>query len=208
MSSSADIDHIVCGAADLGQGSAFIRRLTGVSPLPGGQHPRWGTHNALISLGPHRYLEILAPDPRRVELSPELAFLLELEEPRLVGWAAHANIDAVARWLGQSGRPPLEPQSGMRRRPDGAVLEWRLLGFLTGGIDPFPFFIQWSEGSTHPSEGAPAGCSLLTLELEHRQTELLQSVLNFLDLDVLANRGPELRIRARLETPAGVVELH
>ncbi len=30
---------------------------------PGGQHPRMGTHNLLISLGPASFLEVIVNDP-------------------------------------------------------------------------------------------------------------------------------------------------
>ena len=60
-SSAVDLDHLILGINDLQHGIAVFNRLTGVTPRPGGEHPGRGTHNALVSLGDGRYLEIVAP---------------------------------------------------------------------------------------------------------------------------------------------------
>ena len=48
----AEIDHIVLGARTLEEGTAFVTRLLGVKPQPGGKHEGAGTHNLLLGLGP------------------------------------------------------------------------------------------------------------------------------------------------------------
>ena len=63
MAIPADLDHLVFTCADLDAGIAWAERTFGVRPVRGGAHPQWGTHNALMSLGRERYLEILAPNP-------------------------------------------------------------------------------------------------------------------------------------------------
>src|SRR5258708_16944565 len=57
------LDHILLGSADLHGGIAFVEQHTGVRATVWGLHPRRGTHNALLSLGQPRYLEIIAPGP-------------------------------------------------------------------------------------------------------------------------------------------------
>jgi hypothetical protein len=57
------LDHILIGVPEIGAGIEWWESLTGVRPVSGGAHERLGTHNALAALGPHLYLELLAPDP-------------------------------------------------------------------------------------------------------------------------------------------------
>ena len=57
------LDHCVVAIHDLDAGMSAFESLTGVRPVYGGEHPSLGTHNALVSLGSGRYLEILAPRP-------------------------------------------------------------------------------------------------------------------------------------------------
>jgi hypothetical protein len=47
-----------------------------------------GTHNALVSLGPTTYLELLAPDPQQQDVDPKDRFLKETNftVPYLFTW--------------------------------------------------------------------------------------------------------------------------
>ena len=57
------IDHLIFGAPDLQAGVTLIEEKLAVKLNTGGQHPDFGTHNALFKLSEHTYFEVIAPDP-------------------------------------------------------------------------------------------------------------------------------------------------
>jgi hypothetical protein len=164
------LDHLILGASDLAGGIEFVERHTGVRAALGGVHPGRGTHNALLSLGPRCYLEILAPDPNQ----PTLAWfrnLQQLTEPRLVGWMVRpGDLVALAEGLRQSGIACEPPRESSRQRPDGRTLRWKLLRLASEppGSQPaemeglLPFCIEWSADSPHPADDAPLVCTSLS----------------------------------------------
>ena len=78
------IDHLVYTVPDLATGIERIAGLLGTRPVIGGCHPTFGTHNALLSIGPETYLEIIAPDPALARPSRGRVFGMDdLCEPRL-----------------------------------------------------------------------------------------------------------------------------
>jgi hypothetical protein len=74
-------DHHVVAALALDAGCDWVEERLGVRPQPGGQHVRMGTHNALLSLGPRLYLEVIAIDP--AGSAPPRPRWFDLDEPRM-----------------------------------------------------------------------------------------------------------------------------
>lgn len=207
--SPARVDHLVWATPDLDDGIGEIERLTGVCASPGGKHPSWATHNALLALGPGIYLEILAPDPSVPPPARERPFGLDrLERPRLVTWAAHEpDLEGRLATLAQSGIDLGEILSGGRLRPDGVALHWRLTSprvLLEAGV--VPFLIDWGT-SPHPSATAAPGLTLVALAIEHREPEKLLRVLAPFAIDLPVHRGAAPALVATLQTPRGPVEL-
>ena len=95
---SNGIDHLVYACANLERGMDEIEQLLGVRPVPGGRHPGFGTHNALLSLGPETYLEVIARDPdSKALVSSALAELPDDQASRLKTWVLRTEeIDQLA----------------------------------------------------------------------------------------------------------------
>jgi hypothetical protein len=203
------VDHLVWVTPDLARGVDEIEALTGVRASPGGKHPSWATRNALLSLGPGVYLEILAPDSSAPAPARERPFGLDrLERPRLATWAARegdlaARIAAVAGIGIDLG----EILSGGRVRPDGVELSWRLTSpraMLERGV--VPFLIDWGT-SPHPSATAAPGLELLDLRAEHPEPERLQVLFESFRIELPIERAAQPALVAALDTPRGRVEL-
>jgi len=203
------IDHLVYGVPDLERGIRDVETLTGIRARYGGQHPRRGTHNALIALGCNCYLEIIAPDPNQPPPdSPRWFGIDELKESRLVAWAAKtADIDRVHHDAIIHGISVGEARSGTRQRSDGTLLSWRL---TEPSSDPatnvLPFFIDWGS-SPHPSRNAPQGANLVELCAEHPESERMQRSLRMLGLDMPVSHATQPTLIAVIDCPRGRVEL-
>jgi catechol 2,3-dioxygenase-like lactoylglutathione lyase family enzyme len=144
----ARFDHVVIAVRDLDEG---IRRdqALGFDVRPGGAHPGRGTHNALIRFGLD-YIELIAmrDEAELVASGPAGAVLrdfLRERESGLVGYAlATSDIEQDAERFRRAGISVEGPYAMRRVRPDGNVLNWRLL--VPESVQwrrPWPFLIQW-----------------------------------------------------------------
>ncbi len=172
----------------------------------GGSHPDLGTRNALARLGPHTFLELIAPDPALASgaLARRLA---KLAEPTLLMWAARTpDAAAVARRAEAAGYTATVVH-GQRTRPDGRVLRWVNTFVADHGAGTLvPFFIEWGD-TTHPATEAPAGIELTSFTIETPQPTSLRSVLDALEVKVAVRKGAHDRLVARLATPQGSIAL-
>ena len=201
------IDHLVLGVSDLGRGITFVERATGVRPSPGGRHTHLGTHNAILSLGPRCYLEILAPDPTQQGLVDPLALLAGTEQPRLVKWAIVGDVDRAVELFRATILPDAAVESGARTRPDGCEIRWRQVGFLTLTRIDVPFVIEWAPGSAHPAADVTTGCRLIGVDVVSPDLDSLKAVYQQLDVGARLLAGPQRSLKAVLDTPLGEVNL-
>lgn len=204
------LDHILLGSPDLQVGIEFAEKRTGVRATFGGVHPGRGTQNALLSLGERRYLEIIAPDPAQPGVkNPIASNLHSLAEPRLVGWAAHpGSISAFAEKLRAAAIKFKGPTPGSRKRPDGRFLQWQTLNLADTAFGLLPFFIEWSQDSTHPSTDAPKGCSLVSFSAETPETEKVAATLKTLNIDLAVKKGEKVRLHAVISGPKGNLDVY
>ena len=214
----AILDHILLGCRELDEGIVFVEARTGVRAAFGGVHPGRGTQNALLCLGEHQYLEIIAPDPgqqtsgvspRANQSAPGLRIQLEsLTAPRLVGWAAHpADLTAFAKKLREAAVVFTGPTPGSRKRPDGRLLQWQTLNLENDESRLLPFFIEWSMDSPHPASEAPKGCRVARFELVTPDPGSLKKTLALLSLNVNITKGEKPQIRATFSGPKGAFDL-
>jgi glyoxalase-like protein len=203
------IDHLVYATPDLQAGVERVEKLLGVQASPGGQHLGRGTRNALLSLGPDAYLEIIGPDPEQPAPAQARPFGIDgLKEPRLVAWAAKGKaLERLASDAERRGVKLGEVISGSRRRADGVMLSWRYTDprtVVAGGI--VPFFIDW--GTTpHPATTAAQGAMLIALRAEHPDAEQVQRTLTGLGLDLRVQPGSRAALIAVISSPRGRIEL-
>lgn len=183
------IDHVVLGIADLDRGIAELQRRTGVRAVPGGSHPNRGTHNALMSLGPGVYLEIIAPDPAQKTPPQGFDMLASLEKLTPIGWAvATDDAPALRADLAELGLKLGKLRPGSRALPGGGTLNWVSFG-LPDGPELAPFFIAWGQGARHPSATSPGGCKLQALALASPDAARLANIVDRLGLGVQVSKS-------------------
>jgi hypothetical protein len=203
------MDHLVFGVPDLARGIELVEHKTGVRARFGGQHPGRGTHNALLSLGGRQYLEIIAIDPAQRE-APGLLFpeLESLSQPQLIAWAvAVESVVDTAKRAKAENIETVGPLAGSRAQADGSLLTWKTLRLGGPRVAGLPFFIEWQHGTAHPSQQSPSGCTLASFEVEHPEAEWMRRTLKSLGADAHVVPGSRVRLKARLSTPQGNVEL-
>lgn len=205
----AAVDHLVYAGPDLQTGIDRVEKLLGVRASPGGQHPGRGTRNALLSLGPTAYLEIIGPDPEQPEPSEPRPFGIDgLKEPRLVRWAAKGqNLEQLAGDAQRDGITLGDVLAGSRRRSDGVMLLWRYTDPRTdmaSGI--VPFFIDWGQ-TPHPATTSATGATLIELRAEHPEPDRMRRALTRLGLELRVESGPRAALVATISCPRGRVEL-
>lgn len=202
-----DLDHLIYGAPVLSDAVGELAGRLGVEAGGGGSHPGLGTHNAVLSLGGERYLEIAAPDPEQIAPAEGLPFDLDtLAGPGLVGWVARCDdLASCVRRARERGIDLGEISEGRRKTPDGGSLHWwATTSTAWDGLGPF--LIEWDDGH-HPSRVAPRGANLLSFRLEHPSPAPVTSWLSVLGLEIPVAEGPQPAMVAEIRGPAGTVEL-
>ncbi len=178
---SLALDHLVVAARTLEEGAAWLEARVGVAPSGGRAHPRMGTHNRLLSLGPDAYLEIIAIDPSAPAPAHPRWFSLDdhatrarlARSPGLLHWVARTDdIDAACRALGPAIGPPVEMTRGS--------LQWRITIRDDGKMPDegaFPSLIEWP-GGRHPAATLPdSGCRLEWLVVRSPRAEAIGAEL-------------------------------
>jgi hypothetical protein len=196
-------DHLAIACERLDEGIAAVEASLGVPLAPGGKHPDFGTHNALLSLGGEEYLEVISIDPDAPP--PERPRWFGLDEfsgrTRPVAWIARCpDLDLALDRVGSAAGRPLSLSRGAFR--------WRLTvppdGHLPLGAT-HPALIEWQ--GPHPATRLPAsGCRLSELILCHPEAERLRGRLGLDDPRIRFEPGAP-GISVTIETPGGARRL-
>ncbi|RYP88887.1 VOC family protein [Nocardioides guangzhouensis] len=201
------IDHLVYAVPDLEVAVDDLERRSGVRPAGGGRHPVMGTRNRLLGLGPHTYLEVIAPDPEQPD--PEGARPYGLDDltcPALVGWALACDDIQRARSMALARGYDLgDLYEAHRVTPDGTTLRWR----VTSNESPageIPFLISWGD-TPHPTASAPAGLALTSFRVEHPDPDSLVTPFAAVDAAVEVRLARQPALVARIDSPRGSIEL-
>jgi hypothetical protein len=200
------IDHLVWYSPDLPAGERHFASMDN-PPAYGGEHPGDATCNSLLSLGEASYVEILARDPKQpaASLDNELA---GLKGQGLYHWAVGGvDLAAIAQKAKAAGYKASEVVSGGRRRPDGRLLNWKLVGLHDHPFGALiPFFIDWTD-SDHPALDAPRGGRLRGIELSSPDAGRLNALFKALGLDLPVAQGQKAGITVTLEAQRGPLRL-
>ncbi len=202
---SNPLDHLMYAGHDLNQMMARFESLTGVKPGIGGVHPGLGTRNALASLGPDVYFEMIAPDPAQNVPGSWGELFKTFTEPRIFAYMVRAQgLERLAEILKADGIDT-DLIEASRTTPTGAVLRWRLLLPREQAWGNYiPKFIDWTD-TTHPGLTSVKCGSLIDFQIGHPQAARLRELLDRLDVAVDVALADRPCLRARLQTPAGVV---
>lgn len=190
-------DHIAVLCERLEDGVAHVEAALGVKLEPGGKHPDFGTHNALLSLGAEEYLEVIAVDPEAP--APGRARWFDLDrfegQPRIARWVC--RVDDLGAALKR--HPGAGEAMDLRR----GAYRWAM-AVPEDGILPMnnihPALIEWQ--GPHPAAALPdSGIRLAELLMGHAEARALGG-LGLEDPRLRFMRGPT-RMAARFDTAEG-----
>jgi len=173
------LDHLAICAATLEEGVAWAEARLGVRFGPGGQHPRFGTHNRLLGLANGLYLEVIAIDPSATPAQRPRWFGLDAFSgpPRLTNWICRVPDIATAC----AAFPEVGPALAMTR----GDLRWQITVPQDGGLPmggALPTLITWDSAVPPGERLPPSGLSLRSLVITHPEAGALAQRITLPDL--------------------------
>lgn len=170
------IDHVVILVDDLARAIDDYTKL-GFTVTPGGEHTKWGSHNALIGLADGTYIELIAFRKRAADLGRRVSKEAGYDQLRdqglspavcrVLAWAAPMEglVDFallppdIERDIARAKQGALMidgPFAGGRTRPDGQEVRWQLgiprtfdVPFLCSDVTPRSLRVPGGEAACH-----------------------------------------------------------
>lgn len=226
------IDHLVVMAASLDQGVQWCEDTLGITPSPGGEHEKYGTHNRLFKIAspqfPLAYFEIIAINPlavipKRAQVprwfdmdNPTLQKAVA-QDPRLIHFVSSTeDVKAARHVLRTQGIERGQVVHASRKSSKG-TLNWQITvredgERLFNGC--LPTLIQWGKPEAtdplrlHPRNSLPrSGVTLQSLTVSHPSGAKLQAAFDAIGLAHIAIETGPANLVANLQTPKGLVQL-
>jgi hypothetical protein len=226
------IDHLVVVAATLSQGVQWCEDTLGITPGPGGEHEKQGTHNRLFKIAtpryPLAYFEIIAINPhadpalrsknaRWFDMDDPVLQKSVAKQPKLLHFAAGTSDIKAARqaWFDQGIDRGTVIHAN--RRTAKGLLHWQFT-LRPDGQRLFqgclPSLIQWGKPGEadpqrmHPRNTLPRSkVSLERLSISHPTAAKLKAAYAAVGLTEVSVSQGEANIEAVLHTPKGLVTL-
>ena len=203
------LDHILYAGADRDEMIERFEALTGVRADIGGVHPGLGSRNALMSLGPDCYFELIAPDPAQDIPGSMGDGFKAFRTPRVFAYMIRASdLEHIQTELKAEGIGS-DLFAASRQTPAGRTLRWRL---LMPHSNPYgnclPKFIDWLDTRPLPGQTTVSGCSLIDFQVGHPEADRLAALIKRIDVEIELNRADRPCLRARLMTPRGPLILN
>lgn len=219
-------------AASLDQGVQWCEDTLGITPGPGGEHEKYGTHNRLFKIAspqfPLAYFEIIAINPQAVipkraqvprwfDMDNAVLQKAVAQAPRLVHFVSSTeDVKAARHVLRTQGIERGQVVHASRKSSKG-TLNWQITvredgERLFNGC--LPTLIQWGKPDAteplrlHPRNSLPrSGVTLQSLTVSHPSGVKLQAAFDAIGLaDIAIEAGPA-NLVANLQTPKGLVQL-
>ena len=198
------LDHVTVAYPDLDDLILWLQSHTGLTAEFGGTHHGLGTRNATVPLGNDAYLELIGCDPQRGGDTPAAGQFRTLEVPAPFGWCFRIDTSAFRDQARGAGVNISEfPVS--RTRPDGAVLEWKIVTVNSDFGIAVPYFIDWA-GTPTPAVSKRPAATLLEVTPHHPRPELINALFSSLGISSTCQPGAA-GLTISIAGPAGTIEV-
>lgn len=229
---NTQIDHLVVAASSLEAGVQWCEATLGITPGPGGEHEKYGTHNRLFKIAtpahPLAYLEIIAINPQAmIPKRAQVARWFDLDdpdlqktvarEPRLVTFVASTDDVKAARHALRTQGIERGQIVHASRKSNKGTLHWQITVREDGERlfnGTLPTLIQWGKPDAteplrlHPRNSLPrSGVTLQSLAVSHPSEGKLQAAYEAIGLSGVTIVGGAPNLVATLQTPKGLVQL-
>ncbi|GLC86895.1 VOC family protein [Lysinibacillus piscis] len=146
-------DHLVHQVQSPENAKVFFNKRS-IHTVDGGTHTMWGTYNTLSYFGLSYIEHIAVYDETLFEQAATLPYSLHAtfqQQNHRFGFSRVAlrtnRIEQEGERLRALGFDVYGPDMYSRTRPDGTVIQWKLLHFgIKGQTMDFPFLIEWADG--------------------------------------------------------------